>query len=81
VFIFAYGEAGIDLLHIEAGSSIKRLKDRCSIHIIDGADHIFSRPGPRAILGNILSNELFAINPRRAPPIAPSGMDANRISI
>jgi pimeloyl-ACP methyl ester carboxylesterase len=81
VFIFAYGEAGIELLHIQAGSSIKRLKDRCSIHIIEGADHIFSRSAPRAILGNILNNELFAINPSRAPPIAPSGMDKNQIVI
>jgi len=60
VFVFARGEPGIDLLKIEGGSSVKRLGESCRIHIIDGADHIFSQSGPRAIMKKMLSDELFA---------------------
>jgi alpha-beta hydrolase superfamily lysophospholipase len=60
VFVFARGEPGIDLLKLEAGSSVKRLGEYCRIHIIDGADHIFSQSGPRATLKKIISDELFA---------------------
>ena len=60
VFVFARDEPGIDLLKIEAGSSLRRLGERCRIRIIDDADHVFSQSGPRATLGNILSEELFA---------------------
>jgi len=60
VFVFTRGEPGIDLLKIEAGSSVKRLGESCRIHIIVGADHIFSQSGPRSMLKTILSNELFA---------------------
>lgn len=64
VFIFARGEAGIELLNIEAGSSIKPLGERCRVHVIGGesADHIFSQAGSRAALETILSEELFAPN-------------------
>jgi alpha-beta hydrolase superfamily lysophospholipase len=60
VFVFARGQPGIDLLKLEAGSSVKRLGETCRIHYIDGGDHIFSQSGPRAILKKILSDELFA---------------------
>jgi alpha-beta hydrolase superfamily lysophospholipase len=60
VFVFARGEPGIDLLKLEAGSSVKRLGESCRIHYIDGGDHIFSQSGPRAILKKILSDELYA---------------------
>jgi alpha-beta hydrolase superfamily lysophospholipase len=60
VFVFARGEPGIDLLTLEAGSSVKRLGESCRIHFIDGGDHIFSQSGPRAILKKILSDELYA---------------------
>jgi alpha-beta hydrolase superfamily lysophospholipase len=60
VMVFALGEPGIDLLRIQAGSSIKRFGERCRIHIIDSADHAFSRGGPRARLEDVLSRELFA---------------------
>ncbi len=70
VFVFAGGEPGLELLRIEGGSSIKRLGDRCRVHIIDSADHVFSKSGPRAVLEKILSDELFtrteSIVPRRA---------------
>jgi hypothetical protein len=60
VFVFAHGEPGIDLLKIQGGSSIKRLGKRCRVHIIDSADHVFSKSGPRAVMERILSDELFA---------------------
>lgn len=60
VFVFARGEPGIDVLNIEAGSSVKRLGDQCLVHIIDSGDHIFSRQGTRSVLEKILSNELYA---------------------
>ena len=60
VFVFARNEPGIDLLKIEAGSSLRRLGERCRVRIIDDADHVFSQSGPRAALQDILSEELFA---------------------
>jgi alpha-beta hydrolase superfamily lysophospholipase len=62
VVVFARGEPGIDLLRLQGGSSIKRLRDRCRIHIINSADHTFTRMGPRAALEDILSEELFAVH-------------------
>ena len=58
-FVFARGEPGIDLLKIEGGSSVGRLGPRCRVRIVEDADHIFSHRGPRAILENMLSEELF----------------------
>ncbi len=63
VFVFARDEVGIELLKLQAGSSVKRIGDRCRVHIIDGADHIFSQRGPRQLLESILSDELFARRP------------------
>jgi alpha-beta hydrolase superfamily lysophospholipase len=60
VFVFARGEPGIDLLKLQGGSSVKRLGERCRVHIIDGGDHIFSRSAPRTALERVLSDELFA---------------------
>jgi hypothetical protein len=60
VFVFAAGEPGIGLLKMQGGSSVERLSERCRIHIIDNADHVFSKSAPRAILQKILSEELFS---------------------
>ncbi len=60
VFVFARGEPGLGLLRIEAGSKMKRLGARCRIVMIDSADHTFSRSGPREVLENVLSEELYA---------------------
>lgn len=68
IFIFAQGEPGIDLLKLQAGSSVKRLRDHCSVHVIDNSDHTFTRNDRRAALEAILSDELFSLNrwgPRR----------------
>src|SRR5579862_8919194 len=76
VFLFSRGEVGIELLKLQAGSSVERIRERCRVHIIDGADHIFSQRAPRQLLENLLSEELFS---RRldtqvaVPQIAASG--------
>ena len=68
VFVFSRGEVGIELLKLQAGSSVQRIRDRCRVHIIDGADHIFSQRVPRQLLENLLSEELFS--PRPDPQVA-----------
>jgi pimeloyl-ACP methyl ester carboxylesterase len=60
VFVFAAGDPGIELLRIQGGSAVKRLGDRCRVHVIDSADHTFTRIAPRARLEQVLSEELFA---------------------
>jgi alpha-beta hydrolase superfamily lysophospholipase len=72
IFVFTHGEPGIDLLKIEAGSSVKRLGESCRIHIIVGADHIFSQSAPRATLKKILSNELFVVGGTGIEPVTPA---------
>jgi alpha-beta hydrolase superfamily lysophospholipase len=58
VFVFGRGEPGHDLLRIEAGSAVRRMGERCRVHIIDGGDHIFSQNAARAAMKQILSEEL-----------------------
>jgi hypothetical protein len=60
VFVFGKDEPGIGLLKLQAGASIRRLGERCRIHIIDQADHVFTQSGPRAMMENVLTEELFA---------------------
>ena len=72
IFIFARGEPGIDLLTLQAGSAVKKLRDHCSVHVIDNSDHTFTRSDRRAALEAVLSEELFSLNRwgplgRRAP--------------
>ncbi len=57
-FVFASGEPGLDLLQLQAGISIARLRDRCRIHIVGNADHVFSKFASRKILMDLLSEEL-----------------------
>jgi alpha-beta hydrolase superfamily lysophospholipase len=59
-FIFARGEPGIELLKLQAGSTLSRLGDRCRVRIVDSGDHIFSRREARSIMENVLCEELFA---------------------
>jgi dienelactone hydrolase len=70
VFVFARGEPGIGLLELQAGTSVKRLGERCHIHTINGGDHVFTRSGPRAIMEKIVSDELFARPERLDEPSA-----------
>ena len=60
VFLFAKGEPGFGLLKLQGGSVIRRLGDRCRVHIIDGGDHIFSQRDYRAVMENVLTRELLA---------------------
>jgi alpha-beta hydrolase superfamily lysophospholipase len=60
VFVFGKDEPGIALLKLQAGASIRRLGERCRIHVIDQADHVFTQSGPRAAMEDVLTEELFA---------------------
>jgi alpha-beta hydrolase superfamily lysophospholipase len=60
VMVFAPGEAGFEVLKIQAGAALKRLGDRLAIRVVAGGDHTFSRSGPRKVLESVLSEELFA---------------------
>lgn len=59
VFVFAKGEAGLELLKMLAGCSLQRLGGGCRLHIVEGADHIFSQRGARRALEELLSRELL----------------------
>jgi alpha-beta hydrolase superfamily lysophospholipase len=59
-FIFARGEPGINLLKLQAGSTLSRLGGRFRLRLIDGGDHIFSRRAPRSLMESALSEELYA---------------------
>jgi len=63
IFLFARGDPGRQLLKHLAGTSVARVGARCRIHIMEGADHIFSQGGVRSTLEDILSEELFARQP------------------
>jgi alpha-beta hydrolase superfamily lysophospholipase len=60
VFVFARGERGIALLEMQGGISLGRLGERYRMHIVDGADHVFSKLDSRAALEEILTEELFS---------------------
>jgi dienelactone hydrolase len=57
--VFSRGEPGIALLKMQAGSALQSLGDRFRMHIIDNADHTFSRSASRVELQEVLSGELF----------------------
>jgi alpha-beta hydrolase superfamily lysophospholipase len=58
--VFARGEPGLELLRIQGGTAVGRLGDKCRVRILDSGDHTFSHSGPRAILEDVLSLELFS---------------------
>lgn len=62
VFVFSQGDAGLDLLQLQSGLSAKELGERYRVRTINGADHEFTRSGPRMALERVLSEELFARN-------------------
>jgi hypothetical protein len=43
---------------MQGGSAVKTIGDRCRVHVIDGADHIFSQGAARKELLQLLTNEL-----------------------
>jgi alpha-beta hydrolase superfamily lysophospholipase len=61
--VFARGEPGIELLQVQAGSVLQRLREHCRVHVIGGGDHTFTHSSARMVLQWFLSDELF----RRAP--------------
>lgn len=66
VMVFAKGEPGIEVLRLEAGTTVSRLRDQLLVRIIESGDHTFSRSGPRQVLERVLSEELFALPRARA---------------
>lgn len=74
IFVFARGEPGLSLLHLQAGDSVAKLGDACHIRIIDGADHSFGHRAQRTVLEDALSQELFAPLARHRK--APAGSSA-----
>jgi len=60
VFVFAPGEPGLDLLNLQAGATLRRLGQRCRVHVLESGDHVFSKSGPREVMSDILSDELEA---------------------
>jgi pimeloyl-ACP methyl ester carboxylesterase len=59
-FVFARGEPGIELLRLQAGSTVSRLGNLCRVRLVESGDHIFSQREPRSMMEDILSEELFA---------------------
>jgi alpha-beta hydrolase superfamily lysophospholipase len=59
-FVFARSEPGLELLRVQGGSRLARLGDRCRIHVIENADHVFSRADTREIMEHALSQELYS---------------------
>jgi dienelactone hydrolase len=62
IFVFSRGEPGIELLRLQAGSSLERFPNQLRVHIVDDADHVFSRLSSRETLEAILSGELRTPN-------------------
>jgi alpha-beta hydrolase superfamily lysophospholipase len=58
VFLFAHADAGRELLRLQAGSTLKGLGQLCRVHIIHGADHIFTQRPARQRLFELLGDEL-----------------------
>jgi alpha/beta superfamily hydrolase len=58
VFFFAPTDGGLELLKLQAGSVVERLGPRCRIHLIPGADHIFTQHAARLKLLQLLRDEL-----------------------
>jgi alpha-beta hydrolase superfamily lysophospholipase len=58
VFIFARGDTGAELLRIQGGATVDELGAACQVHMIEGADHIFSQHGPRGELEQLLRREM-----------------------
>jgi len=54
------GEPGLHLLNLQAGATLRRLGERCRVHVLESGDHVFSKSGPREVMSNILSDELEA---------------------
>ena len=78
-FIFSRGEPGLDRLLLQCGATLKRLAPQCRLHVIDTADHIFSRSAARSHLEEILSAEIATRNEGYAPAADPDlGQARNR---
>jgi alpha-beta hydrolase superfamily lysophospholipase len=75
-FMFARGEAGIDLLEMQSGSTLDRLAATYRVRIVESGDHIFSRLEPRLLMEEALSDELFARPQRSGEAVSGAGRRA-----
>lgn len=59
-FVFATGDPGDDMLRVQAGSALRRLRreDRVRIHRISGANHTFTPVWSHAVVADALEREL-----------------------
>jgi alpha/beta superfamily hydrolase len=79
VFVFSQGDAGMRLLQLQTGLSAKELGKRYCVRTIEGADHDFTRSGPRMALEQVLSEELFAnAGARRSATDDRAALDGSR---
>jgi len=79
-FVFSRGEPGLDSLVLQCGAALKRLAPRFRLHVIDTADHIFSRKAARTQLEDILSAELAVCPEGVAPAVPPAIAQARKRS-
>lgn len=62
-FLFSQGEPGLELLQLQAGSTLRDLSPHCRIHLIKSGDHTFARLGPRQTMIDTLTEELLRTAP------------------
>jgi hypothetical protein len=54
IVVFARGELGLKLLELQAGDAVRRPSERFRLHVVDGADHMFTGGVARAALRRLL---------------------------
>jgi len=79
-FIFSRGEPGLDRLLLQCEATIKRLDSQCRLHVIDTADHIFSRTTARLRLEEVLSTEITTRNAADVRAVLPDVAQARNRS-
>jgi pimeloyl-ACP methyl ester carboxylesterase len=79
-FVFSRGEPGLDRLLLQCDATIKRLAAQCRLHVIDTADHIFSRRASRSRLEDLLSREITTRNEGYVAPVLPQIVQARNRS-
>jgi alpha-beta hydrolase superfamily lysophospholipase len=57
--VFAQNDPGLELLRLQAGAALQSLGERCRVHVIEGADHTFTRSSSRRALEEVLSEALY----------------------
>jgi len=58
IVVFSRGEPGLQLLELQAGDIVRSLSGRVRLHVVDGADHMFTGGAARGVLQRLLSQSL-----------------------